>query len=113
MSELDASTPPTCMRKRVRKVLSSFICVNCSFHHRRRRPQLLLCAPIYSFRVNRPLDVVAVITFLMTSLIVTSLVRGARKKAEAATHARHGLRSRHERRRGYRQPPGWNFNLAW
>lgn len=41
-------------------------------------------SPIFSFRVNDPLSVVAVIVFLMTSLIITRLVSKARKLAEDA-----------------------------
>jgi len=48
--------------------------------------------PIFNFRVDRPQDAVVVIAFLLTSLIVTGLVRKARSQTEAALDAEAALR---------------------
>jgi PAS domain S-box-containing protein len=44
-------------------------------------------APIFSFRIEYALDLVLVIAFVLTSLIVTGLVGSARKQKEAAIQA--------------------------
>jgi two-component system, LuxR family, sensor kinase FixL len=43
--------------------------------------------PIFNFRVDEPQDAVLVLAFLLTSLIVTGLVRKARSQTEAALEA--------------------------
>jgi len=43
--------------------------------------------PIFNFRVDQPQDAVVVIAFLLTSLIVTSLVRKARRQTEVTLKA--------------------------
>lgn len=43
-----------------------------------------LAPPLFSFRVDDPLDYVAVVTFLVTSLTIAALVSKARKQAEDA-----------------------------
>src|SRR6185369_9525383 len=43
--------------------------------------------PIFNFRVDRPQDAVVVIAFLLTSLIVTGLVRKARSQTEETLKA--------------------------
>jgi len=48
--------------------------------------------PIFNFRVDQPQDAVVVIAFLLTSLIVTGLVRKARSQTEAALDAEAALR---------------------
>ena len=48
--------------------------------------------PIFNFRVDYPLDVVLVIAFLLTSLIVTGLIGKARSQMEAALQAEATLR---------------------
>src|SRR6185436_7059277 len=49
-------------------------------------------SPIFSFQVEEPQDAVLVIAFLLTSLIVTGLVRKARSQTEAALDAEAALR---------------------
>jgi two-component system, LuxR family, sensor kinase FixL len=48
--------------------------------------------PIFNFRVDEPQDAVLVIAFLLTSLMVTGLVRKARSQTEAALDAEAALR---------------------
>src|ERR1700746_4060882 len=43
-----------------------------------------LAPPAYSFRVDDPLDVVAIAAFLITSFIISSLVSRVRKQAKDA-----------------------------
>ena len=50
--------------------------------------------PIFNFRVDEAQDSVLVIAFLLTSLIVTGLVRKARSQTEAALEAEVALRER-------------------
>jgi len=42
------------------------------------------CSPAFSFEVNDPLDIVAIIAFLVTSLVIAGLVSRVRKDAEDA-----------------------------
>jgi signal transduction histidine kinase len=43
-----------------------------------------IAPPAFSFEVNDPLDIVAIITFLVTSLVIAGLVSQVRKQAEDA-----------------------------
>jgi len=53
---------------------------------------LFFASPIFNFRVDYPVDIVAVVAFLMTSLIVTGLVQAARKKTEVALQVQEQIR---------------------
>ena len=59
----------------VSSVVASIIAALCLAH---------LAPPAFSFRVSDPLDDVAIIAFLVTSLIVAGLVSRVRKQAEEA-----------------------------
>src|SRR5882724_4876454 len=48
-------------------------------------------SPVFNFRVEYPLDAVVVISFLITSLVVTGLVRRARSLAEAALNSQKSM----------------------
>ena len=50
-------------------------------------------SPIFNFRVEEPQDAMLVIAFLLTSLIVTGLVRKARSQTEEALNAEDGILS--------------------
>jgi PAS domain S-box-containing protein len=63
----------------ISSVILSIIAVGCL--------RYFFTPPIFNFRADNPLDAVAAVAFLVSSLIVTGLVRGARKKADAALRA--------------------------
>jgi signal transduction histidine kinase len=64
----------------VSSILVSVIAVFCLAH---------LAPPAYSFRVDDPLDVVAIIAFLTTSVVIARLVSKLRKMAEDARFSVH------------------------
>jgi signal transduction histidine kinase len=58
------------------------------------------CPPSYSFRVDEPLDVVAIAAFVITSLIIGRLVSQLRQMAEKAlSSVNRGLIDAEERER--------------
>ena len=59
----------------VSSIVASVVAALCLTH---------LAPPAYSFRVDDPLDVVAIAAFLVTSFIIASLVSRVRKQAEEA-----------------------------
>ncbi len=65
----------SCIGGLVSSIVISIIAVVCLAH---------LAPPRYSFRVDDPLDVVAIITFLITSLVISFLVSKLRKMTDVA-----------------------------
>ena len=75
----------------VSSIVASIIAVLCLAH---------LAPPAFSFRVDDPLDVVAIIAFLITSLTIASLVSRVRKQAnEALSSVSHRVIEAEERER--------------
>jgi signal transduction histidine kinase len=81
----------SCTGDFVSSIVASIIAALCLAH---------LAPPTYSFRVDEPLDDVAIVAFLITSLIIARLVSKLRKMAEEAlSSVNRGLIDAEERER--------------